>query len=259
MSEKLGLATEDAARVYRERIYAKYESARETQRAPRSIEGLRPRLPYLRKLVRCHFPSDLKASILELGCGHGALLHVLHQAGYQTARGVDVSGEQVAVAGQLGIAGVSQADALETLVATPAMSLDVVVTFDLIEHLSKGEMVPFVDSVQRALKPNGRWIIHVPNAESPFFGRIRYGDFTHELAFTRVSLDQLLRASGFFRVDCFEDRPVPHGIKSLTRALLWRFIRLALLGYLAIETGSVDHDALFSQNFLAVAFKCDAT
>ena len=37
----------------------------------------------------------------------------------------------------------------------------------------------------RALKPGGRWILHTANAESPFYGRVRYGDITHEQAFTQ--------------------------------------------------------------------------
>jgi len=84
---------------------------------------------------------------------------------------------------------------------------------------------------------------------------MRHGDFTHELALTRTSVDQLLRASGFSQVACFEDRPVPHGLKSLIRAILWAGIRAGLLSYMAVETGAFDRKAVFSQNLLAVAVK----
>ena len=99
------------------------------------------------------------------------------------------------------------------------------------------------------------WIIHVPNGESPFGGRSRFGDFTHEQAFTRGSLTQLLLASGFATVACYEDAPAAHGAKSRLRALLWRLIRLALRLYLAVETGDTGRNAIFSQNLLAVAVK----
>lgn len=243
---------------YRRRIYAGYVTQRDAPLAPQSVGGFAPRLPYLRRLIKRYFPQDRDAAILELGCGHGALLYALQQAGYRNAYGVDTSPEQVEAARHLGIHGVRQGDVMATLAATPAASLDVVVAFDVIEHFTKDELIPLVDEVLRILKPGGRWIIHTPNAESPFSGRVHYGDFTHELAFTRVSLNQLLRASGFERVDCFEDRPVPHGVKSAVRAVLWRVIRAGLLGYVAIETGGFDRCAVFSQNLLAVAYKANA-
>jgi SAM-dependent methyltransferase len=245
----------EAAHTYRDRIYRSYDSARLMPFAPDSLDGLQPQLPYLQRIVREQFPENRSSSILDLGCGHGSLLYVLQRCGYSNVRGVDTSPEQVAAAKRLGIGGVEDGDVMETLAITPATSLDVVITFDVIEHFSKSELIPLVDAVLRVLKPGGRWIIHAPNAEGPMFGRVRYGDFTHELAFTRVSLDQLLRASGFARVACFEDSPVPHGLKSAIRALLWFGFRAGLLCFLAVETGKFDRGALFSPNLLAVAIK----
>jgi len=239
----------DAAR---QRIYRQYVTARDKPLAPLSVEGLRPRLPYFRQVIRRHFPRDPDAAVLELGCGHGAFLYAIHEAGYKHARGVDWSDEQVHAARELGIAGVEQGDVMSALAATATGSVDVVVTFDLIEHLTRRELVPLVDDVRRVLRPGGRWIIHVPNGEAPFGARMRYWDFTHELAFTRVSITQLLRASGYSSVRCYEDEPVPHGIRSVVRFLLWKVIRVGLLSYLAIETGAFDRGAVFSQNLLAV-------
>lgn len=240
---------------YRERIYGSYVMARDLPLAPATLEGLRPRLPYFRQLISRHIPEKLDVTILELGCGHGALVYALRQAGYHNIRGVDGSPEQVAAARRLGIEGVEAGDVMETLAETQSDSLDVVVAFDLIEHFTKDELIVLVDAVHRVLRPGGRWIIHVPNAEGPFGASIRYGDFTHELAFTRVSIAQVLLSSGFEDVHAFEDRPVPHGLKSLVRAGLWFCIRAALLFYIAVETGAFDRGAVFSQNLLAVAVK----
>jgi 2-polyprenyl-3-methyl-5-hydroxy-6-metoxy-1,4-benzoquinol methylase len=238
---------------YRQRIYQAYVSARDKPLAPETLVGLRPRLPYLNQLVRRHFPKDRNAAILDLGCGHGTLLHVLNNAGYRNARGVDGSAAQVAAARKLGINSVEQGEVMATLRATADASLDVIVTFDVIEHFTKDELPALIDELWRALRPGGRWIIHVPNGESPFGSRMRHWDFTHELAFTRTSLAQLLIASGFATVTCFEDRPVPHGITSLVRAISWTCIRACLLIYIAVETGAFDRAAVFSQNMLAVA------
>ncbi len=142
---------------------------------------------------------------------------------------------------------------METLRTLPSASQDVIIAFDVIEHFTKEELLPFVDEVHRVLRSGGRWIIHTPNGESPFVGRVRYGDLTHEMAFTRISISQLLKSSGSSEIVCQEDTPVPHGLKSAVRWILWKIIRSGLRFYVAAETG--ERDSIFSQNFLTVAVK----
>lgn len=241
--------------TYRSRIYSSYVNARTAKLAPDSIDGLAPRAPYLRRLIHRHFPADRQAAIIDLGCGHGAIIHFARLAGYANVRGVDGSAEQVAAAKGLGIQGIEEGDLLQTLAGLQNATQDCIVTFDVIEHFTRDELIGLVDEVRRVLKPGGRWIIHVPNGESPFSGRMRFGDLTHELAFTRTSIAQLLYSSGFSDVGCFEDEPIPHGLKSGVRWLLWKGIRGMLRLYLAAETGDTARDAIFSQNLLAVAVK----
>ena len=64
---------------------------------------------------------------------------------------------------------------------------------------------------------------------------------------------QLLLASGFPEVRCYEDTPVAHGAKSLIRVLLWRLIRAGLRVYVAAETGETSSDVIFTRNLLVVA------
>lgn len=239
---------------YRERIYQYYVNARHNPLAPEDISGLTSRAPYLNKLIREHFPSDRSARIIDLGCGHGAVVHFAQIAGYQNAMGVDRSPEQVKEAQRLGIAGVKEGDLLETLKSLSDKSVDLIVAFDVIEHFTKEELIPFVDEVNRVLRKGGKWIIHSPNGESPFASRMRYWDFTHEQAFTRTSIGQLLIASGFPLVTCYEDAPIPHGVMSAGRWILWKLFRSVMTIYIAAETGSLD-TCIFSQNFLVVAQK----
>src|SRR5690349_13192074 len=129
---------------YRERIYEQYVTQREQPLAPDTIEGLRPRLPLFRQIVKRYFPVERDAVILDLGCGHGAFLHAMHEAGYRRARGVDASPEQVHAAQALGIEGVEQSDVMVALGRTVSASVDVIVTFDLIEHFNKDELISLV-------------------------------------------------------------------------------------------------------------------
>jgi 2-polyprenyl-3-methyl-5-hydroxy-6-metoxy-1,4-benzoquinol methylase len=86
---------------YRSRIYQRYVRARSRPLAPESVEELSPRRPYIRKVIREHFPMDRSASIWDLGCGHGAFIYFLREAGYTNVVGVDKSPEQVAEATDL--------------------------------------------------------------------------------------------------------------------------------------------------------------
>lgn len=243
--------------VLRERLYAAYLEGGAAAGLVASADDLKRRRATLATLVARHFPDNREAEILDIGCGHGALLHFAREAGYTQASGVDVSPQQVALAGRLGITGVRQGDLLVTLRSLEPGSLDAVVALDVIEHFTKDELVDLVDAVARALKPGGRWIIQAPNGESPFCGAIRFGDLTHEQAFTRTSLDQLLRVSGFASVHVHETAPIPHGFKSAIRWVLWQFIRAGLRLWSVAETGDAGRDAVFTRNLLAVATRGD--
>jgi 2-polyprenyl-3-methyl-5-hydroxy-6-metoxy-1,4-benzoquinol methylase len=240
---------------YRSRIYDYYVHSRLESLAPPDTEAIQRGGVFLRHLVQRHFPANREAAILDLGCGYGSLIYHARQAGYVNVAGVDRSPQQVAEAKRLGIDGVIEGDILDHLASTPDASQDVVVTFDVIEHFTRDELLPFVDEVQRVLKVGGRWIIHTPNGESPLSNRIRYGDLTHEQAFTRTSLGQLLLSSGFRSLECYEDTPIVHGVVSALRFVAWKAIRGMLRLYLAAETGNTGASAIFTQNLLAVAVR----
>lgn len=237
---------------YRERIYGSYVHARHESLAPDTADGFRPRAPYLRKLIRDHFPEDKNARIVELGSGHGALLYFAREAGYRNIVGIDRSPEQVAAAARLGIS-VEHGDLMAYLRDLPNVSVEVVVAFDVIEHLTKTEVMAFTEEVARVLGRRGRFIVHTCNGDSPFAGAIFFGDLTHETCFSRESITQLMKSSGFASVGCFEDAPIAHGVKSATRWLIWKAIRGALRLWTAAETGRTD--GIFTRNFLAVAIK----
>jgi len=164
------------------------------------------------------------------------------------------SQSKVAAAKRLGIRGVRQADAIETLTAAPSESRDVIVAFDVLEHLSDEDLNRFLDESHRVLKPEGRVVIHTCNAGSPFGMLMRYGDITHRRAFTKSSIEQILRAHNFADIRCIESAPVIHGLKSAARAMLWKVMRGFLRLWLLAELGSAQ-GVILTQNFLVVAFR----
>ncbi len=215
----------------------------------------KPREAYLRKIIQQHFPKQDNAHILDLGCGFGDLLICAKQAGYTNLVGADSSASRVKIAQQSGLSDISQQDALACLAATSDNSVDVLACFDIIEHLPKAELPIFTDAVLRVLRPGGRWLIHAPNGISPFGGRIRYGDLTHELAFTPAALEHWLQASGYTSIQCYEEAPAAHGAISAVRWLLWQGIRCLYKFFILVETGDRGKHVIVSQNFLTVAQK----
>ena len=240
---------------YRQRLYQQYLAAGAEAQALDGIDQLDLRAAHLQNLIRQYFPPDKDAAILDVGCGHGAMLYFARQAGYHNTVGIDCSAAQVAEAVRRGITGIIEGNVLQVLGSFASESQDVVIAFDVIEHFTKDELLGCLDQINRVLKTGGKLIIHAPNGASPFCGRIRYGDFTHELAVTAESMTQLCRACGFSQISCFEDQPVPHGLKSGIRWLLWKVLRGLLRSYIAVETGALDSGMIFSQNLFCIATK----
>ena len=244
--------TELDSSTVRQRLYGRYRS---NQDVIDPDDERRQRAPYLRHLITTHFPEDKSARILDLGCGSGTFLHFLREAGYESISGVDNSPEQAELARLLGFNEVRQADVSTFLRTEASESYEVITAFDVIEHLTKAELLQLADEVYRTLAPGGRWIIHAPNAEGFMGSRIRYADLTHEQAFTRESVEQLARAAGFNSAQCFEDAPIAHGLKSIARLFVWKCARGVLRLFFMAETGDTGRNAIFSQNLLALVRK----
>ncbi len=240
---------------YRTVLYKAYLSSQGEGESAVIAAHVQVRESQCHRIIREFFPQDRQVRILELGCGYGALLHYAAAAGYGNIRGVDSSPEQIAAARKSGINAVTESDCFDALANEADACLDAVVSLDLIEHLSKRALCNLAGEVARVLKPGGRWIVHCPNGQSPLSGRILYGDFTHELCFTQRSLAQVFRAYGYTRVDCFEDVPVAHGLKSAIRLALWRMLSLFLRVYVIVETGQVERSQIFTQNLFCIAYK----
>lgn len=239
--------------AWKDLLYESYVSSGQAgeNNAQPAARHFSPRRKFLTGLISRHFPRQRDAKILDLGCGHGALIYFLRTLGYTNVTGYDVSAEQVALAQRLGIPGIQCGQALDVLTRHEAASLDVVCLFDMIEHLTRDEMFDLLREVRRVLAPNGRCIGHVPNAQGIFAMSIRYGDLTHEQAFTANSLAQMFRALSFSSVECFEDKPSLKGSVSFARRLLWEIGTAPLRILYAAETGN--RRCILSQNLLFVA------
>jgi 2-polyprenyl-3-methyl-5-hydroxy-6-metoxy-1,4-benzoquinol methylase len=237
---------------YRSRVYNRYVLSHETYAMGWETRSDVPAL-HLVSFVNRVFPADRDSRILDIGCGSGDLLIAAKHVGYCNVRGVDAADDQVRLAHKRGLDEVTKAEVSQYLADVADGSLDCIIAYDLIEHFDRNELFDLCDLIFTKLSHYGSFIVHTANAEGLFGLRMRYGDLTHELAFTPASLTQLWRLVGFSSFKCYPDRPTVHNITSATRYIIWIAVETALRICLGAETGRLD--GIFTQNLFAVASK----
>ncbi len=239
--------------MYKEKQYTAYVSTHTSHLYGEvTVDTIKSQFPAWKWYYKRFLPKDKNAKTLDLGCGSGSFLYFLRNLGYKNSAGIDISPEQVEVAKKLGINGVECADIMGFL-GDKKESYDLIFARDVLEHMTKGKILEALKAIRAAIKVNGVFVTQVPNGECVFSGRMRYGDFTHELAFTKNSLGQVLRLTGFTEVAFYPTGPVPHGLISAVRFLLWKLFEVILRFYMRVETGA--SEGIYTQNIIAVARK----
>jgi 2-polyprenyl-3-methyl-5-hydroxy-6-metoxy-1,4-benzoquinol methylase len=225
-----------------DRLYESYTSTHAGYASPAAV-----RLGY-RRDIRPHLPPV--GRVLDIGCGQGELVRLLVADGYD-AWGVDISAEQVAAARRTGCDRVNLGDFHGQLSGAGGRWHAVLAT-DVLEHLGKEQVLRTFDEVRHALAPGGVFIGRVPNAASPTGGNIMFGDLTHETWFTQSSVAQLAAVAGFDSVAVFGCPPLPHGLRSAARLVVWKPISGLFKLALAAETGRL-RGHIVTQNLTFVA------
>lgn len=178
------------------------------------------------------------------------MVYLLEREGYENTAGVDLCVEELDRAREYVKGNLQQADILNHLRQTATSSLDFITALNILEHLSKDELLAVLTEARRVLKPRGTLVAQVPNAMSPFGSATRYWDMTHQWAFTPGNFRQLARLAGFDeKIDFHECGPVPHGLLSGLRWILWQMLRGVMAGWLLVEVGT-SRERIFTMNML---------
>lgn len=144
-------------------------------------------------------PEDRSVRIADLGCGRGEWLGWLKSRGFTDLTGFEYSEDQAIAAAAATGTVIHHGEAVAALREHEA-AFDLIHAKDLIEHLTKDEMIDLLHAARGALKPGGSiWLLSF-NAQAPLAAATRYGDFTHEMGYTPLSLAQVLGATGYSNV-----------------------------------------------------------
>lgn len=239
---------------WKQKLYQSYVSTgQSTAETQGGINSSKKNDPYFNWLIKKTLGPKTSIKILDLACGDGSLLHALAALGFQNAIGVDISEEQISIAQKSWLKNVICDEAAHFLDAHPNKTFDVIFMMDILEHLSREEMMDLLQKVHNRLESGGKLIIQVPNATGIFGMNTFFGDLTHEFAFTKKSISQLLSFCKFEIESVGEIKPIIHGITSLVRRIIWNIGTLHYRILLAAESGHFGH--ILSQNMLVIARK----
>ena len=153
-------------------------------------------LRHYSRVLNGMLPADKSARIVDVGCGMGRALLALKSLGYSNLCGLEYDEGQAAYCRSKGLE-------VELTQDTPGalrrrvQSFDLVLCMDVLEHIPHDAQLDFVTAIHEALKPGGKLICTVPNANSALAMHWRYIDWTHHDSFTESSLDFLLYNGGF--------------------------------------------------------------
>jgi cyclopropane fatty-acyl-phospholipid synthase-like methyltransferase len=105
---------------------------------------------------------------------------------------------------------------------------DRIVLLDVLEHFTPEEGFRLLSLIKKALGDQGKIVLKVPNASSPWGMQYQFGDLTHRTAFTSESLRQLATACGL-KVDSIYDQRRGSPRRMVTDAIVHKFLSWALL------------------------------
>jgi SAM-dependent methyltransferase len=126
--------------------------------------------------------------VLEIGFGNGAFLGFGRDRGWAMT-GVELSPELRQRAEHAGFQTAADIDAL-----AEGPGFDLVVLFDVLEHVEPDQLIAFVAKLRKCLMPDGAIVLRVPNGDSPFGRRHQHGDLTHRVAIGEFMLQQIAAA-----------------------------------------------------------------
>jgi len=122
--------------------------------------------------IRKTFNLNNNLRVLEIGFGNGNFLNYCKNNNWDVC-GVEIIPTLVDRALKAGFLAVDSIDSI------PNKTFDLIVCFDVLEHIEPKEVVNFLKKIKDLLNLDGSLIVRTPNGASPLGLANQYGDVTH--------------------------------------------------------------------------------
>lgn len=170
-------------------------------------------LPTLENLVAQRTLARETMRLVDLGCGRGEWLGLLHDAGFVGAIGVDLNPRMLASSREHALP-VEQADALDYLRRQDDHSLAAVTAMHLVEHLPFAALLELFDQTRRVLIPGGLVILETPNCSNVLVATQNFhNDPTHRAPLPPLLLSFTAEHAGFRDVRILPLHPYGSGYR----------------------------------------------
>lgn len=188
-------------------------------------------------------PTGLR--FLEIGFGNGAMLAYARDRGCQVC-GVELNPELVQRAKTAGFDVFDNISKIDD-----GQKFDVIVAFDVLEHLEQGEIAGFLRSVSNFIAADGLFILRFPNADSPLSGAYQHGDISHITQIGGEKLRYYCRLADL-NIDYLGRPATPRasGIREKIKQLVGNFLRRSIEHI--FERLYLPHPIPFDMNYVAV-------
>lgn len=143
-----------------------------------------------------YMPDNKEAGILVVSCGPGYFVNMLNKEGYTNVLGIDSYPEKVKFAKDRNL-NCAVAKAFSFLENNTKL-YDLIYAGQELNHLTKDEMLLFLELCWNSLKPGGTLIVYGLNGANPITGAENLAhNFDHYNTFTEYSLKQVLQYTNF--------------------------------------------------------------
>lgn len=146
-----------------------------------------------------HVPSDRQAPILVISCGPGYFVDMLVRQGFGNVVGIDSDPTKVDHALRRNLD--CRAARAFPFLGQHKQAFQAIFCEQELNHLTKSEILEFLQLCSESLKPGGTLIVHALNGANPITGAEALAqNFDHYNTFTEYTLRQVLEHSGFAEV-----------------------------------------------------------
>lgn len=157
---------------------------------------------------------------LEIGYGNGGFIRFLTNNASKI-EGVEIQESLLEAAKKIGV---PVQRSINDVTCGP---YDLIVAFDVLEHLTAEELKSFFQKCQSLLKDDGAMLFRFPNAESFAGLGAQNGDFTHITAIAQTKLQQIIEPCGFKIVKfegevIYPKKAIVHAIRTVFRYILMK-------------------------------------